>query len=120
MRRRRTVALMVVVPLGFATKWYVGPGAGFVGNYLGGVLYEVFWVLVVLLVWPLLPAARVAVGVFLATCLLEALQLWHPPVLEAIRGTFLGRTLIGTTFSWWDFPCYAAGCCLALALEKAR
>ncbi len=110
------MALAVVVPLGFATKVYSGPAAHFVNNYLGGVFYVVFWIWLALLIRPSLPAVRVAVGVFGATSALEVLQLWHTPLLEPIRATFLGRTLIGTTFSWWDFPCYAAGCFLAVVL----
>jgi hypothetical protein len=109
-RARLLLALVLVVPAGFATKFYSGPGQEAANNYLGGVLYEVFWVWFVLLLRPRWPAWRVGAGVLLATSVLEAMQLWHPPVLEAIRATFLGRTLIGTTFSWWDFPCYLAGC----------
>ena len=51
--------------------------------------------------------------------LLEVLQLWHPPFLEALRGHFLGRTVLGTTFSWSDFPHYVAGAVLGLMLARA-
>lgn len=61
-----------------------------------------FWILLVLLLRPALPARLVAVAVLGATCLLEGLQLWKPPALEAVRSTFLGRALIGSTFSGWD------------------
>ncbi len=109
-RARLLVALVLVVPIGFATKFYPGPARDLVNNYLGGVLYEVFWVWGVLLLRPRWPVRTVGAGVLVATSVLEVMQLWHPPLLEAIRATFLGRTLIGTTFSWWDFPCYVAGC----------
>jgi hypothetical protein len=56
--------------------------------------------------------ARIAIGVFVVTSLLEVLQLWHPWALEQARATFLGRALLGTTFAWWDFPHYALGCAL--------
>ncbi|ODS34777.1 MAG: hypothetical protein SCARUB_00037 [Candidatus Scalindua rubra] len=49
----------------------------------------------------------VASSVLGITCFLEFLQLWHPPFLESIRSTFIGSVLIGTTFTWWDFPHYA-------------
>ena len=52
---------------------------------------------------------RIAVGVLLVTCVLESLQLWHRPWLQAIRSTFLGASLLGTSFSWWDFPAYVVG-----------
>jgi hypothetical protein len=40
------------------------------------------------------------------------MQLWHPPWLEWMRGYFLGRTILGSTFDWWDFPYYFAGSAL--------
>ncbi len=112
-RARLGLALAVVVPLGFATKL---TDAELVRGYLGGVLYVVFWILLVLLVRPRLRPGSVAVVVFLATCALEAAQLWHPPWLERLRATFLGHALLGSTFSWWDFPCYAAGAALGLGI----
>jgi hypothetical protein len=105
-------SLIVITPLGFATKFYRGPGDWWLNNYAGGMLYEVFWILLVSLVWPKLPLLGVVSGVFLITALLEFLQLWHPPFLKTIRSTFLGRTLIGTSFSGWDFVYYIAGCAI--------
>jgi hypothetical protein len=52
---------------------------------------------------------RFAGGVLAATCVLEFLQLWHPPLPEAARGSFLGAAILGTTFDWTDFPYYFAG-----------
>jgi hypothetical protein len=112
------LALALVTPLGFATKFYGGPGADWVGRYGGGVVYEVFWILALLAAAPRWSAGRVGAGVLVVTCGLEAMQLWHPPFLEAIRSTFLGRALIGSTFSWWDFPHYLVGCVLGVALAR--
>jgi hypothetical protein len=119
MRPRLLLALALVTPLGFATKLAPGLDAPWIRFYAGGVLYEIFWVLVVLFVAPRLAPLAVAGGVLAVTCVLEVLQLWSHPVLDAIRATFLGRTLIGSTFSWWDFPCYVLGCALAVALVTA-
>jgi hypothetical protein len=117
-RRSLLLALLVVTPLGFATKLYSGPGAAWVGNYGGGLVYVIFWILVVLAIAPRLPPGRVAVGVLFVTCGLEVLQLWRPPLLEAIRSTYLGRALVGSTFSWWDFPHYVAGCAAGVGLAR--
>lgn len=114
-RARLGLALAVVVPLGFLTK---ATDAELVRGYLGGVLYVVFWILLVLLARPSLRPGSVAVVVFLVTCALEAAQLWHPPWLERIRATFLGHALLGSTFSWWDFPCYAAGAALGVGIAS--
>ena len=112
-RKRVLLSLLVVTPLGFAFKFYAGPGRNWLNNYAAGVPYEIFWCLVLLFLWPRRRhTARIAAGVLAATCTLEVLQLWHPPALEGIRATFLGRTLIGNAFSWWDFPHYILGCVL--------
>ena len=41
---------------------------------------------------------------FVVTCVLDVLQLWHPMFLENVRATFLGNAILGTTFVLWDFP----------------
>jgi hypothetical protein len=53
-------------------------------------------------IWPGWSAARIAWVVLAATCCLEFLQLWHPPLLETLRSHFLGATILGTTFEWSD------------------
>lgn len=104
-------SLCVVIPLGFWFKLYNGSGAWWFNNYGAGVVYEIFWCLAVFLIWPKkINATKISVSVFVVTCLLEVLQLWHPAFLERVRETFLGAALIGTTFDRWDFPHYALGC----------
>jgi hypothetical protein len=77
-----------------------------------------FWILLTLLIWPRLSARRVALTVLGITCVLETLQLWRPPALAGVRGTFLGHALIGSTFSWWDFPHYLLGSVLGVLLVR--
>ena len=117
-RRCLFAFIALLTPLGIATKFYAGPWSQFVRSYLGGVLYVTFWILLFLLFRPRLPARTAVLTVLAITCALEFLQLWHPPVLQAIRSTFLGHALIGSTFSWWDLPCYAVGAVLAWPLLR--
>ena len=114
--------LAAVAPLGFATKLYAGPSAHWVNSHAGGVLYVLFWVLVVVFIRPHTSPWAAGPLVFAATCLLEALQLLSTPTLAAVRSTFLGHALIGSTFSWWDFPHYLLGAVLgvAVALRATR
>lgn len=105
------VSLLIIVPLGFYTKFYTGPAASWVNNSLSGVPYVIFWCLLIYLFIPA-KTGLIATGVFVVTSLLEILQLCHHPVLEFIRGFFLGRVLIGTVFAWSDFMYYAVGCLL--------
>lgn len=112
-RLRLAVIVAALVPLGLATKLYSGPGSGWVTGHAGGFLYVVFWALLCLAIRPDLSPGRVASGVLIVTCALEFLQLWHPPILEAARATFVGQALLGSYFSWSDFPYYFAGAAAA-------
>ena len=103
------LSLLILTPIGFYSKFYHGPAFFWVNNSLGGALYEIFWCLFFLLIFPKAKPAIIATTVFTVTCVLEFMQLWHPPFLEFIRRYFIGRTLIGTSFTWSDFPYYAIG-----------
>lgn len=103
------VSLTAIVPLGFYTKFYDGPQAGWVNHSLGGVFYEIFWCLLVFFLLPGVRAWTIALCVLAITCALEFAQLWHPPALTLVRSHLIGATLLGTTFSWYDFPYYLVG-----------
>jgi hypothetical protein len=108
--------LLVLIPLGFLTKFYHGPLETWVNNSLGGVLYVIFWSLVVFFFFPAATPYKITGTVFIVTSMIEALQLWHPPFLEAVRSTRIGVTLIGNSFAWLDFPHYLLGSLLAYLL----
>jgi hypothetical protein len=80
-----------------------------VNDSLGGVLYVIFWCLFAFLFLSNIKPWKIAAVVFAVTCFLEFLQLWHPPLLEYLRSNFVGRTILGTTFTWSDFPYYLVG-----------
>jgi len=103
------VSLILIIPTGFYSKFYRGPAAGWVNDSLGGVFYEIFWCLLILLFLPRVKPWIIALSVLVVTCILEFMQLWHPPLLELLRSNFIGRTLLGTTFTWTDFPYYFFG-----------
>jgi hypothetical protein len=104
------VSLLVIVPVGFYSKFYAGPAAIWVNNSLSGVFYEIFWCLLIFLFWGEGKPWIIAASVLVATCLLEFLQLWHPPFLEFMRSYFIGQAVLGTSFTWSDFPYYFLGC----------
>jgi len=121
LRIRAAIALLLVTPAGFLTKfalpaWLGGAAGRWCNLYGAAVLYEVFWVLVLAVLSPRLGPRRSATGVFLATCVLEFLQRWHAPWLDDLRRTFLGAALLGNGFDWLDFPHYALGSALGGAL----
>lgn len=109
-RRRLIIALLTLIPLGLATKAYAGPAEAWVRQSAGGVVYVMFFA------WlgaAIRPTRRVlgwaCLGVFVGTCGIEVMQLWRHPTLEAIRATFVGRTLLGSSFAWLDLGHYAIG-----------
>jgi hypothetical protein len=103
-RKKVLLALLFVTPLGFIFKFYSGPAAWWFSDFGAGSLYEVFWILVVFFFFTREELAdRIAIWVFLVTCLLEFLQLWHPPALERFAHIswevrFWGRPSPGGTF----------------------
>jgi hypothetical protein len=107
------LSLLIVVAMGFFLKYYTGLGRSWFNNYGAALFYEIFWCLFAFW-WFRGKAAivQIPVYVFVVTCIVELLQLWHPPFLTAIRATFIGKLLLGTTFAWWDFPHYLLGCVL--------
>ena len=103
------ISILIIVPLGIYSKFYSGQAARWVNDSLGGVLYVIFWCLFAFLFLSNTKPWKIAAVVFAITCFLEFLQLLHPTFLEFLRSNFVGRTILGTTFSWSDFPYYAVG-----------
>ena len=121
MNRRRVfslIALLIITPLGFFTKFYSGSAAAWVNNSLGGVFYEIFWCLLIFLFFTKFKPALIATAVFLITCALEFTQLWKPEFLEIMRENFIIRTVIGNSFTWSDFPYYLIGSLAGFAMME--
>ncbi len=74
--------IILIIPLGFFTKFYSGPAMNWISNSVGGLLYEIFWCLVFYFLFPKTRPFLIALIVLISTCFLEFLQLWHPPFLE--------------------------------------
>jgi glycopeptide antibiotics resistance protein len=103
------ILLILVVPVGLVTKFYSGPAAVWVNDSLGGVFYEIFWCLLLFLFYHNSKVWKIAGSVFVVTCIIEFLQLWHPAFLDIMRRNFVGRTFLGTSFNWTDFIYYFLG-----------
>ena len=110
------IALLIIIPLGLLTKFYNGSGAAWANNSLGGVFYEIFWCLLIFLIFAKFKPVLIATAVFLITCALEFSQLWKPEFLEILREYFFVRTVIGNSFTWSDFPYYFIGSLAGFAM----
>ena len=108
-RKFSAISLLIITPLGSTAKLYSGFMQDWINNSFTGILYEIFWCLIIVFIFPRAAPGLVAITVLITTCLLEFLQLWHPSFLEVIRTTFIGSALIGNTFIWSDFVYYFIG-----------
>ncbi|WP_159790387.1 DUF2809 domain-containing protein [Sodalinema gerasimenkoae] len=109
-RRYLAIAMLICIPVGIGTKFYSGILETWVQDSAGGMIYVMFGMFLLGFIFPELAAGAIAIIVFLLTSLIEFSQLSQHPILEAIRTTFIGRLLIGTTFDLWDFLHYGIGC----------
>ena len=107
--RWRLVGLVVLTVIGLYSKFYVGWGQDWVNDSLGGVFYVIFWWGVGDLFQPRVGVKTISGGVFGLTCGLEFLQLVRHPILDWARSSFVGRTILGTTYAVSDFFYYAIG-----------
>jgi hypothetical protein len=121
MLQRRLILLAALIVLAVVGYWlrFYAPISPDWRDHTGGAAYVIFWILVWAFLKPTAPALPVSVAVLLITCCLEFLQLWHPAWLEAIRRTWPGRLLLGTTFEWSDFPPYVVGAVIGFGAMHA-
>lgn len=117
-RKWTILSILIITPIGFSTKLYSGPISAWVNNSLGGILYVLFWALLFFLILPKISTLRIACTVFIATCMIEVLQLWHPLFLEAVRHNFIGRTILGNSFSLSDLFHYGIGLIISILWIK--
>lgn len=102
------VSIVAIVPLGYVVRFY-GFAPEWLNDAFGSIAYEIFWILFVALLFPQASPLWTAVGVCIATCGIEFLQLWQAPFLQAMRATLPGRLVLGNAFTWSDFPSYFIG-----------
>lgn len=121
--RARIVSLVLLFILSAVGFWmwrcYRGWGQYWVKDYVSGIVYVMVLSVAMFTVLPSRKnTVRIPLIVFMLTCILEFLQLYKPPILQAFRATLIGQALIGTTFVWLQFPFYIAGAISSYFLLK--
>ena len=111
------VVLLVITPLGLATKCYSGAGQQWVHDYAGDILYTMFWYFLCILMFPQTRPAFMSLLVFFFSVFVELSQLSDATQLLWLRQFFVGRTLVGVSFSFTDIGYYYLGSQLALFLH---
>ena len=108
------LSIIILIPLGLFSKSYTGIGEQWIHNYAGDILIEIFLCVLLFITLPkkLKKIQLIIIIVIIFTTIIEFSQLIQTPFLNQLRQYFLGRLILGTTFSWLDFPCYILGCIL--------
>jgi hypothetical protein len=105
----KLIIVVVLISAGLLTKTYSGFGREFVNNYLGGIIYVVFFIILGSLILPSANILKLSLIVLFITCLLEFSQLLKGEILNELRAHFIFRSLIGSVFNVFDFMFYIAG-----------
>jgi len=108
-RLTASIYALILIPLGILVKEYNGPGEHIIADKLAGTLYVIFWCLIAFTIFHRVNVKILITSVFVITCSLEFLQQLASPLLDAIRTNYIGRALIGNSFSWSDFIFYLIG-----------
>jgi hypothetical protein len=118
----KLLLLIILIPLGLLTKVYRGFGDESVINYVGGVIYVIFFIVLASLAFPKATPLKISLFIFCGTCLIEFSQLIQISFLNNLRKYFIIRTLIGSVFNVFDFVYYLLGAivgyCVLLILKN--
>ena len=98
--------MVVIVPVGYGVRFAADT---WLNDLFGSVAYEIFWIALGAFCFPAIRPIWIALSVLVATSALEGLQLWQNTVYLSAKATFLGRLILGDTFTWSDFPAYFMG-----------
>jgi hypothetical protein len=112
----KTLLVIILIPIGLLTKVYSGIGSEFVANYLGGIIYVIFFILLASLVFPKVTSLKISFYILCITCLLEFSQLIQVSFLNNLRKYFIIRALIGSAFNVFDFVFYFIGAFLGFGI----
>jgi len=108
--------IAAVIALGLASRSFpLVPAA--LGKYPGDALWSLMVFLGVGWLCPRAATLKLATLALSFSYLVELLQLYQPPWLEAVRSTTLGHLVLGSTFSWRDLIAYAVGVALGTLVD---
>jgi hypothetical protein len=86
-------------------------------DYGGGIPYVLFWIAFWFMIFPFRRCVLlICIFATTFTCFLEFMQLWKPDWLTQLRGTRFGAALLGSGFTWSDFPPYFIGGALGYSI----
>ena len=107
--------LAATILAGYYLRYYHGPVQTWVHRLSGGLLIICFWAFLLFLFLPGLRAKSLAMTITAFACGVELSLLIPLPLVTYIRGAFIGRSVVGPPFAWYDLAAYLAGGLIACA-----
>jgi len=95
--------------LALATRKYSTWFYPVIVKYGGDVFWATAFLFLLRMFFPAVRLIKLSIIGFLLGVLDELSQLYHGPVAQAVRSTYIGRLLFGVGFLWSDIVCYATG-----------
>ena len=108
---------VAVIALGLASRKYPFLFPAMLGKYPGDALWALMVFLGCSFLKPCASTRHLAVAALAIACLVEFLQLYQVPWLNAIRSTTMGHLVLGSTFSWLDMAAYAVGVLMGALID---
>lgn len=109
------VALALTIALGLLSRRY--PLPGILAEYTGDALYTSAAFAGFALLFAAASTHQIASMAFLSSVAVESSQLLSWPWLVDLRGTSLGRLVLGQGFQWADLLSYLVGASAAAGLD---
>ncbi|MBW5439146.1 DUF2809 domain-containing protein [Bradyrhizobium canariense] len=111
---------LAVIACGLSLRWYGFPIGlpAFVVKYGGSLLWATMVFLLVGVLLPRLPRARMAAIATVIAVVVEFSRLVHMPWLDAFRLTTAGALLLGRIFSPWNLLAYAVGIAFGVWIDR--
>ena len=101
--------------MGLVSRSYPGLFPAFLGKYPGVALWALMVFCGLGFISPGLSPLRLAVYALLISYVDEFSQIYQAPWINAVRGTYVGHLILGSTFSWFDMLAYTVGVALGVA-----
>ncbi|MGL1937090.1 MAG: DUF2809 domain-containing protein [Fibrobacterales bacterium] len=120
MKSSRTTYLIMVISvivLGLATRIENSILPTIITQYGGDVLWATMVYFGFTFINPKASMGKIVRATLLFSYGIECSQLYHAPIIDAIRNTAMGGLILGFTFVWSDIWCYTLGALIGIGID---
>ncbi len=117
-RRAITLALLIVITIGLASRLGGRQWPEFIAKDLGDGVWAVMFYLLVIWARPGMAMWAAGAAALMLAGASELSKLYRPPWIEALRGNRVGELLLGRRFLWANFVAYGVGAIVAMGVDS--